>query len=204
MMYEYEVWSQLTSKEQEWCKQTILEPHLFDGVNPENLTQLLCRCAKLKKEGGGCSNKNRVEKVASLLSLLENPPHSLRDTADFIAWSEERYLGAPLTCHKVDSCECAIEANATCKDVVLGRGGYTVLAVEVKRVNEIKTTKGKTPGRKMAFLSIVDGSCALDDVVVFPDSYQKFAALLYDGNTVLVQGERTKQGSFAVNNVVQI
>ncbi len=193
MLYELEIWKELTKKECEWVSQRSF-PSLLHALE---------QCGVSKKDGGGCHGAKRVEKVKQLTQLLSNPPHELDDTADFIAWSEEKFLGIPLTCNKVDGCKDAVRANCTCKDVVKGYTGYTVLAAEIKRVNEIKTKKGKTPGRKMAFLGIADHSCALDDVVAFPDTWKEYQHLLYEDNTVLIQGEQKKQ-SFIINKVWQI
>ncbi len=200
MLYELSLWSRLTVKEQGW----VLTTH-HDNPYP-NLLSALRNCAKPKKEGGGCHNVNRVKIVGDLAQMLASPPHSLHDTADFIAWCEEKYLGAALTCSKVDGCEKAVEANATCREIMKGRSGYTVLAVEVTRVKEVKTKRGKTPGQKMAFVGMADSSCAMDDVVVFPTVWKEYNGLLHEGNTVLVQGEKgSKKGdSFAVKKVWQI
>jgi DNA polymerase-3 subunit alpha len=200
MLYEIDIWNRLTTKEKQW----ILDTH--NVTSYPNLLSSLRDCGKTKKEGGGCHNVNRVKIVNDLQRLLVQPPHSLHDTADFIAWCEEKYLGIALTCSKVDGCEKAVEANASCLDIIRGRGGYTVLAVEVTRVKEVKTKRGKTPGQKMAFISMSDSSCSLDDTVVFPKVWREVSGLIHEGNTVLVQGERgrKKGDSFAINKVWQI
>jgi len=197
MMYELNLWKELTKKEQEWIAEH--GPH-------ENLITALRRCARTKKEGGGCHSVKRVGAVENLVSILEKPPHSLYDTADFIAWCEDKYLGASLTCSRVDGCVKAVEANVTCKDVVKGHTGYTVVAVEVTRVKQVKTKQGKTPGQNMAFMSVADSSCSLDDVVVFPSVWREYQDLLYEGNTVLLQGEpsRKKGGGFTAKKFWQI
>ena len=200
MLYEIDLWNRLTVKEKAW----IFTIH-HDTPYPDLVTAM-GDCAHTKKTGGGCHNVKRVKIVGDIAQMLARPPHSLHDTADFIAWCEEKYLGAALTCSKVDGCQRAVEANASCRDILQGRRGYTVLAVEVTRVKEVKTKRGKTPGQKMAFVCISDNSCAMDDVVVFPKIWKEFNGLLHDGNTVLVQGERgsRKGDSFAIKKVWQI
>lgn len=202
MLYELGLLAKLTKKELEWV-QTRNQTAPFP-----NFLAALTECGKPKKEGGGCFNVKRVAIVKSLISLLQNPPHAMYDTADYVAWSEDRYLGTALSCSKVDGCDKAVEANTTCLDIHKGNAGhgYTVIAVEVIRVKEIKTKRGKNPGRKMAFLSVKDGSCMLDDLVAFPEPWKEYGNLLYDGNTVLIQGEKgSKRGdSFAVKKVWQI
>lgn len=200
MLYEMELCGRLTKKEREW----IVHKH---GATPYvNLLSALRGCASTKKEGGGCHNQKRVNVVTDIGKILANPPHTLHDTADFIAWCEDKYLGTSITCSKVDGCEKAVEANATCRDIVNGRSGYTVLAVEVRRVHEVKTKRGKTPGKKMAFIGVSDSSCAMDDIVVFPDQWKEYGGLLHEDNTVLIQGENgSKKGdSFKIKKVWQI
>jgi DNA polymerase-3 subunit alpha len=200
MMYELSLWQKLTKKEREW----IVAAHA-DKPFP-NFLSALRSCARVKKEGGGCHNVKRVKLVSDLGDMLQHPPHALHDTLDFIAWSEENFLGAALTCSKVDGCERSLEATVTCRDILNGHSGYAVLAVEVIRVKEIKTRKGKNPGQKMAFLTLADSSCALDDIVIFPEQWRRHSDLFHEGNTILVRGEKgpKKNNSFIIQKVWQI
>ncbi len=200
MLYELDLWSKLTKKEKEWCLTK------NDEKPFPNLLSALTVCGVIKKEGGGCHNVKRVKIIGDIANMLANPPHALHDTADFLAWCEEKHLGAALTCSKVDGCEKAVEANATCREVIQGLTGYTVLAVEITRVKEVKTKRGKNPGQKMAFIGMSDSSCSIDDVVIFPKNWREYNGLIHEGNTVLVQGEKgpKKGDSFAVKKVWQI
>lgn len=199
MLYEYQAWSKMSEKEQFWVQ---IE---HNKASFPDLISAIKKAAKSKKEGGACHDKRRVATVTSILSTLEHPPHSLIDTADMIAWHEEQLLGAPITCHKVDSCAEASTANTTCKEIIEGKNGYTVIAVEVSSVRELTTKKGKNPGKKMAALSLSDSSCSLDNAVAFPDVWAEHSSKLYEGNTVLIQGERDhKQGGFIIKKVWQI
>jgi DNA polymerase III alpha subunit len=197
MMYEINLWKELTNKEKEW---------IVEHMPYADMITALRECAHTKKEGGGCHSVKRVQAVENIIAMIEKPPHSLYDTADFIAWCEDKYLGASLTCSRVDGCIKAVEANVTCKDVVKGYTGYTVIAVEVTRIKQVKTKKGKTPGQNMAFMSVADSSCSLDDVVVFPDKWREYKDILYEGNTVLMQGEPShkKGGGFTAKKFWQI
>ena len=57
----------------------------------------------------------------------------------------------------------------------------------------------------MAALSLSDSSCSLDNAVAFPDVWAEHSSKLYEGNTVLVQGERDrKQSGFIIKKVWQI
>jgi DNA polymerase III alpha subunit len=137
----------------------------------------------------GTANAKRASAVKSFVALLDNPPATERDTPHWIAWVEEQYLGVPLSCSKVDACDTS-QVNTSCKDFLAGKTGYMVLGVEIRNLREYKTKGGKNPGQKMAFMSVADQSCALQDVTVFPDVYKQNKSLLSEGNRVLVHGER--------------
>jgi DNA polymerase-3 subunit alpha len=196
LLNEFGSWDKLTEKEQEFVRaQCDPQAGLMAGLRA---------LGRPKKEGGGVANAKRVLAVQSELKLLQEPPSSENDTPNFIAWAEELYLGIPLTCSRVDACD-ASAANCTCKEFLTGRTGYLLMAVEVKQAREVRTKKGKNPGQKMAFLTLADASCALDDVTVFPDSWKKYGRFLRPGNTVLVEGEReAKKDAFIVNHVWEL
>lgn len=144
--------------------------------------------AKPKKEGGGCSTKNRIEHVESLIQLLEHPPSSLRDTPLWITYQEQDLLGIALTCSKIDSCDLS-DVNTTCKEYLAGRDGFLVFGVEVRSCREVEIKRGNNKGRKMAFLSVSDSSCMLDDVAVPPDVWEENRDLFAEGDTIIFQGE---------------
>tara|TARA_R110000824_G_scaffold9415_4_gene42148 strand:+ start:39342 stop:40979 length:1638 start_codon:yes stop_codon:yes gene_type:complete len=196
MLYELEIWNRLTVKEMAWIQETKHWPSLKDS---------LLACQPTKKEGGGCSTYKRADILADLIKTLEKPPHSLEDTPAWIAWAEEKYLGVGITCNRVDGCEDSIRANTTCKEFIDGKSGHMIVAVEVNKVKQIITKNGKSPGSKMAFLTVSDSSCALDNVVCFPSQWKENQGTLQEGNTILLQGERDKRkGGFIVQKVWQI
>ena len=196
MLYELETWRSLTAKEKEWCVENCAECH--------SLIECLNRLAPTKKDGGGTSNKNRCEVVKNLIYLTENPPYPLTDDPHFISNKEQEYLGVSITYSKIDSCD-VTSANSTCKEILDGKKGKSSIAVEVKRVAEWNIKKGKSAGKQMAFLTVEDNTCELDDVVVFPDAWEEYASLLSEQNTVIISGETQKnKDGFVVNKVHQI
>lgn len=145
--------------------------------------------AEATQPSGGCSNEKRRQFVLSQVAMLENPPFSLSDVPAEIAYQEEELLGVSLTFHKIESCDLS-QVNVTCKEFLSGRTGFLMFGVELQKVRTVKTRRGKNPGQLMAFLTIADASCALEDVVVFPDVFKEFGSLLNEGDNVIIQGER--------------
>ena len=57
----------------------------------------------------------------------------------------------------------------------------------------------------MAFLSVEDSTCELDDVIIFPEALEKNKDLLYQDNTVLLSGSvEKKDDAFIIKKVSQI
>lgn len=193
MLNDLDLWHSLTVPERDWVRQR-------EGW--QSLEEILEGVGRPRKEGGGCANRNRVEKIRSQLALLRNPPTPLADTPHWIAWVEEQLLGIAISCSKVDGCDTSA-VNCSCLDYMAGRTGYIVLGVEVTHVHLTKTKKGKKPGSSMARLTITDGTCSVE-AVAFPEEWKEYAHLLREGNTVILQGERDrKEGSFIVKKAWQ-
>jgi DNA polymerase III alpha subunit len=196
LVEDLKAWGQLSEGQKKWIT-----------ANREKFTSLanaILECAKTKKEGGGCHSARDVEKVRSIGTLLKNPTSPVQDDINEIAWNESFYLGVPITCTAVDGCD-VTSANCTCKEFVDGKNGYIAIAVQVDVVREVIIKKGQSQGRKMAFLTVTDSTCSLSDVCVFSDTFEACADLLFEGNTVLLVGERDKKrDSFIVKNVVQL
>ena len=183
MLYELETWNSLTKKEKEWIRENCTPGN--------NLTDSLQQLAPPKKQGGGTSNIHRNEAVLNLLHLLKHPPHSTKDNPHFVAKKEEEYLGVSITYSKVDSCDITA-ADSTCREIMEGKRGRVSLAVEIKRATEWIIKKGKSKGEKMAFLTIEDSTCELDNVVVFPEQWSEYKNIISEENTVLIFGESQK------------
>lgn len=196
MLEEYKTFAEFTEKEQGWF--------LEHRKDYSTLIQAMADAAKPKKEGGACANVKRVEILKDKLKLLQNPVKSMDDDPGIIAWTEEKYLGIPITYSKVDSCDTS-RVNCSCKEFLAGRRGYMLFGVVIQSLREVKVKKGNSAGKKMAFITISDSSCSLSDVCVFPDSYEKYAEFLIEGNTVLIRGDRDqKKDSLIVKEVWQI
>lgn len=202
-MYQYQILQKLSStgSEIDWL---ISQPKRFN-----NLKDYLTILAPTKKEGGGTSNKNRSNIIYSLITLLDNPTHGLEDSIEWIALQEQNYLGTPLTTNKVDACLDAVAANMTCLEFINYKNtskfgkDLIILAVEVVSSKVTTTKSGKTPGQKMSKLKIRDNSLMID-AVCFPKQYAQIGHYLQEGATLLISGEKTKEGSFSINKVKEI
>ena len=182
MLYELETWQKLTDKEREW----VIERRDQWG----DLSSALKMLAPTKKLGGGTFNVTRSELVSDLVLLIENPPYSLDDSPSWVSSTEKEYLGISLTYSEVDACDTGA-SNCTCKEFFDGKDGNIILAIQIARANEYTVKRGRSKGQKMGFLSVEDGSGALDNITVFSDEWKKNKPLLYEGNTVLLHGGRS-------------
>lgn len=203
MWFEYEQFSALSQREQTWLREKYLEFELKDAPLSDLLGVILK--APVGRQGG-ISNKNRAKKVESLKQLVDSPPSSLDDTAEWIASVEESLMGIPITCTIVDACE-TTAANTTCADFNTGvtRKTGILMAVKVDAVKEIRTKRGRNPGQAMAFITVSDSSGVLDSVVMFPDEWREHGDKMFENNTVMLSGERGQEkDSFIIKRVWQI
>ena len=153
--------------------------------------------------GGGTSNTKRSGVLLDIISMIEVPPHSLDDTTNFIAIQEEKLLGAPINSSRADYDGTNDVINTNCKEFLDGKNGYMVLGVEIKRVNTYKIKNGRSKGETMAFLTIADNSCAVDDVVCFSEEWRQYQNMLQPENTVIINGERDKKkGSLIIKKTM--
>lgn len=169
----------------------------------EKATKIISREAEVPTtESGGCSSPAREHAVKSQIAMLESPPTSLEDSPHRIAYFEEDLLGIAISCSKLDSCDLD-QVNVTCKDYLAGQTGFLMFGVEIQQVREVRTKRGKTPGAKMAFLTVADQSCSLQDVVVFPDVWKDYGHLLNEGGMVVIQGQRDDRDAKSTSLVVK-
>jgi len=203
MLYEFEMYGELSQREQRWCESILID-------NGQPITMLLDLFKKLVQaptgKNGGCANKKRLLKIEGLINSLEKPPYKLVDSKEWIAGLEDQLLGISLTCASVESCDISA-ANCTCKEFLLEKNKSDVMLIAglVDKVNEIKTKTGTNPGQLMAFVTFSDNSGCINSGVCFPDSYLENKRLLVEGNHVMLRGIRGKQkDSFIINKVFQI
>jgi DNA polymerase III alpha subunit len=193
MLYEFDTWQKLTDKEKEWC--------VNNYSSHDNLLDLLRTAQPTKKQGGGTHNVKRSGILCDLIQQLENPCYSLDDDPEWIIREEENYLGVPITYSRVDSSDTS-RANATCKDIINGRGGKVKLGVTVSAIRKYITKKGD----EMAFLSVEDSTGSIDNITIFHDQWSEYKNILYENNNVLIIGKKedVKKDGIIVEKVLEI
>jgi len=177
MLFEYSIMQNLTKKELQF---------VIDNKKKDIITCLnyLYENAKI--------NKNRKQIIENLIASAQNPPYSLEDTPEWISDNEDALLGCAITCGKVDMYDISM-CNTTCKDFKSGeRKNNIVLGGEIDYISVIKTKKGKNPGSEMAFVTLKDSTATSDNIIFFPDQYQQFKSVLFEGNVIIIKGNRTK------------
>jgi len=177
MMFEFGVVSSLTKKELKFVIENKQET-LKDSL--EYLIE------------NGKANKNRKAIISDLISSLERPPYSLEDSPEWIADSEDALLGCAITCGKVDMYDISM-CNTTCKEFnTEDKKEKIILGGEIDRIGIVKTKQGKNPGAEMAFVTIRDTTGTVESVIFFPDQYREYKNILFDGNIIIVAGNRSR------------
>lgn len=204
-IFEYEQISKLSKDTELKWLQTHYHTHKWKTLI-EALTALK-PVRKMKDKiwigGGGTASVKGEAKVGSIVSLLQNPPMKLIDTIEWIASTEEHYLGCPVTITKIDGCMEATEANTSVRDFITGRDGYMIMALEVVSVKQLVTKTGKNPGSKMAKIMVRDSTATIDGVV-FPKQWAECGQAIYEGSTILAWVERTKDKSLSIKKAKEI
>ena len=196
MLFEYKIWSDLTDLEKKWVSNNLT-------TNRHNLRDLLDTGATLRKYNGAAANVNRIKILQSLVALLDNPPTKHTDDINFIIMKEEDLFGTALTYSRVD-CKSKDEVTHTCKDILCGFNGQATIGIEIKNTREMKIKNGKNVGQQFCFISVSDGTCVINDVVLWPEVYVNFKNLIMNGNTVTLSGKLDKKKIFVVNGVKQL
>ncbi|MBG88426.1 MAG: hypothetical protein CMO80_16205 [Verrucomicrobiales bacterium] len=197
-LYEYLIFRELTKAETTWVHKN------YPDYKWENMHDCFIDLSPTKKRGGGTSKEERSQIVSNEAEMLNNPPYDLSDDPAWVIEQENKFLGCPISLSKIDAADTSV-ANTYCKDVLNGKTGKNLcIAANVNRVATTTVKRGKTKGKKMAFLTIEDNTCSLDSVVVFPEAREKYQFIIYEGNNLLLCGDVEKDNSFIVNKIHEI
>ena len=128
------------------------------------------------------------------------------DLPSWLARQEEKYLGIAITCAKVDEYDTS-RGNCTCKEFLDGfdsRNGIRI-AAQVDAVREWKVKNGRSSGQMMAFITMSDGTCSLDNTVMFVEDWAKYKERIEEGNILLFQRTKdAKRGGLIISKVSKI
>jgi DNA polymerase-3 subunit alpha len=179
MLFEYDIFMSLTDKEMEKAIPII------DG-GKSKLKDILIDLMACK------INIKRKEVITNLISTIDNPPYSLADKIEWLSDSENTLLGAAITCSKLDSYNIEM-TNTNCKEFKrTHKTDNIILAAEIVNTNITKTKNGKTPGLEMAFVTGEDQYGILDSIVLFPETWEKYRAHIFQGNILIFSGKKSK------------
>ena len=158
--------------------------------------------APMIKEKFGVKIPNSRRRPVIRKALSEYDARDLFDTkAQRIVW-EQSFLGIALSGSEAD----IYRAQDKCIDLV--KSGYPdmdfEIAVCVDSVREHIVAKGKSAGQPMAFVTASDNTFGMDNIVVFPRTYDKTKRLLQDGNVVKIKGKISDQGSLIAERVERL
>jgi len=198
-LYEYLIFNQLTKSELSWVQER------YNQSNWRTLVDCFKDLAPVKKEGGGTSRADRNQLITNEIHFLTNPPYALDDSPSWIIDQEKKFLGCPVSLSKVEAVDTS-SANTSCKDIINGKTGENLCVVaNINRLATFKVKKGKTQGQTMAFLTLEDETCSIDNVIIFPEVRKKYEFILYEGNNLLFCGNISKSdGSFIVEKIHEI
>ena len=192
MLHQYHNFQEFTEKELFW-----LQEH-YGKFN--SLIEAFKGLARLKSQGGGAANKNRIDKINSIAHFIANPASVKKDTPEWIIEKEESRLGMPLTYHPLDVK--VFTTDIECIDLVRGKKKGQGLKIACK-IESVKKTKTKKTKKDMCFLTISDPTCMTDNIAVFSKTYEKYKNLLRPGEIVQMSGE-CKDDSYSVEKVWKI
>jgi len=203
MLHELKMFRELSKREVPW----------IENYKQNHKDANLVQCIKAMVDQTDWSNKqrpifrrDRIEVVESIIDSLKNPGYELIDLPGWKARKEEHYLGVALTCARVDEYDTS-RANCTCKEYIDGFNSQKGIriAAQIDYVREWKIKKGKSKGQNMAFLTVSDGTCSLDNITIFSDEWAKYNKELKEGNILLLIGNRdTKRGSLLIKSISKI
>ena len=203
MSHELQHFKELSKREVPWiqeCKKRNKDFSLGQCIN----TMILENDWKDTKRP--IYRKDRLHDLNSLIESLKNPGYHFDDSPSWLAQQEEKYLGIALTCTKIDEYDIS-NANCTCKEFVNGFNSThgISIAAQIEGVREWKIKNGKSKGQKMAFITISDSSCSLDNTVIFSEEWLKFKQHFKEGAVLLLRGSRDKKrNSFLIKSVHKI
>jgi DNA polymerase III alpha subunit len=146
---------------------------------------------------GACHTAARREVLFQKARELDIP---LEDLPGVKATAEKHFLGVALSCSAADMADDSL-ASHTCLAAAREANGIQItMCCVIDSVRHTKTKRGKNPGSAMCFLVLADSTYSYDQVVVFPDAYERLKNNCKEDLLVLVTGDK-RDGSFLVQDI---
>lgn len=195
MLHEHDVALKLTKKEIEWIV-TNLDLSKYKNIL-EIFQEILSHDTGKNKP---ISSKTRKNILKGLEHTLANPSFStIFNIVELVNW-EKSFLGIALSCSNLDLISKSV-CDTFIKEYSQGKNGKVKLIVELNNVKVIKT---KEKQQEMAFISANDFSGVLNDIVAFPETYEKYRSVLFENNCVLLVGKRGERDNFIILEAKQV
>lgn len=150
----------------------------------------------LKIQKVSVPNVNRRESIRKLINEYESS--ELFDSKiQCIGW-EKYYLGISVSGSESDMFKC----RHRCIDIV--RNGSSGMLFEIAIVIEDIHKHFTKKGDQMAFIKGYDNTYKLDNIVVFPNTFNKYSKILEPGNVTRIYGKMDERGSLIVNEIERL
>lgn len=148
------------------------------------------------------STAPRLKKLRSIYTMLQQT-NSINE--DVLVPKDETYLlGTAVSFTKLAS-KTRTKANMYCVDLMSEQSPKGKVAVEIDAIRSWKIKSGKNKGREMAILTIYDETEQIEDVKCFANEWEKLNSLLFEGNTVILECEKSSYiDGIIVKNAWQI
>lgn len=182
ILFDFDIISNLTDKERSIAVKLVNE-----SINLKSLLLAIIPHA----------TSRRHDAIRSLILSIDKPAYSLEDTPIWIADIESQLLGISISCSKIDEYNLDY-VNTDCRSI--NAGGYTnntIIGIEIKEINIIKTKRGSNPGQEMAFMKVCDNTGS-SDVVIFPEEFSKYKNLINIDTTAILKIEQSKNKDSAI------
>lgn len=193
--YEYSIFSKLTKRELEWFKENY--------NNYEDISDALNKYSSIDKKDGGPSNYKRRDFVENSYKNLKDSPYSTKDNPDWVVSNERELMGIPITYSSVENKY--VFTGMTCTDFLAKKSGKIDILVEIVAIKDYTIKNGKNAGMQMCFLDLRDDTANISGIM-FSEAYFKNQEFLFEGNTVVVSGFRSKKddSGLIINRVQQV
>lgn len=195
LLFEHDTCLKFTQKELDWIINNI-DLSQFHTITPI-FTEILNHSTG---KGQPISNKNRKNILTGIQYSVINPSHPAISNIERLVNLEKSFLGIAISCSLLDTVENST-GDTFIKEFNQGKGGIVKIMGELAQVKVIKTKKSN---EDMAFITMIDTSSQLNDIVAFPQVYEKYKNVLFENNIALIIGRRGERGNFIINEAKQV